>query len=167
MLLDTSPVYVDDETANIAKKYELKPGCILFTMTGTKGKRDYFYTLLLKESDFCKKLYLNQRVGCFIAKMDICPNYYNYLLKDNRILDQVFLYETGTANQGNLGIESISRTMLHLPPLDEQQSIASYLDTKCAEIDALIAIKQVKIEELKEYKKSVIYEYVTGKKEVV
>ncbi len=167
LLLDTSPVYVDDETANIAKKYELKPGCILFTMTGTKGKRDYFYTLLLKESDFCKKLYLNQRVGCFIAKMDICPNYYNYLLKDNRILDQVFLYETGTANQGNLGIESISRTMLHLPPLGEQQSIASYLDTKCTEIDALVAIKQAKIEELKDYKKSVIYEYVTGKKEVV
>ena len=52
-------------------------------------------------------------------------------------------------------------------PLTEQQSIASYLDTKCAEIDALIAIKQAKIEELKEYKKSVIYEYVTGKKEVV
>lgn len=54
-----------------------------------------------------------------------------------------------------------------IPPLSEQQSIASYLDTKCAEIDALIAIKQSKIEELKEYKKSVIYEYVTGKKEVV
>ena len=53
------------------------------------------------------------------------------------------------------------------PSLEEQQSIASYLDTKCAEIDALIAIKQSKIEELKEYKKSVIYEYVTGKKEVI
>ena len=53
------------------------------------------------------------------------------------------------------------------PPLSEQQSIASYLDTKCAEIDALIAIKQAKIDELKDYKKSVIYEYVTGKKEVV
>ena len=54
-----------------------------------------------------------------------------------------------------------------LPIDDEQQSVASYLDTKCAEIDALIAIKQAKIDELKDYKKSVIYEYVTGKKEVV
>ena len=54
-----------------------------------------------------------------------------------------------------------------LPPLPEQQQIASFLDEKCAEIDSLIAIKQQKIEELKEYKKSVIYEYVTGKKEVV
>ena len=167
LLLDASPVYVDDNTAELARNYELTPGCILFTMTGTKGKRDYFFTLLLKDGYSNKKLYLNQRVGCLIAKMDICPNYYNYLLKDKRILDQVFMYETGTANQGNLGIESISRTILHFPPLDEQQSIASYLDTKCSEIDALIAIKQAKIEELKDYKKSVIYEYVTGKKEVV
>ena len=50
-----------------------------------------------------------------------------------------------------------------LPPLSEQQSIATYLDTKCSEIDSLIAIKQQKIETLKDYKKSVIYEAVTGK----
>lgn len=48
----------------------------------------------------------------------------------------------------------------------EQRAIADYLDRKCAEIDELIAIKQQKIEALKEYKKSVIFEYVTGKKEV-
>ena len=63
--------------------------------------------------------------------------------------------------------DKLSSMPIPLPPLSEQQSIASYLDTKCAEIDALIALKQAKIEELKEYKKSVIYEYVTGKKEVV
>ena len=53
-----------------------------------------------------------------------------------------------------------------VPPLSEQQQIADFLDSKCAEIDELIAIKQQKIEALKEYKKSVIFEYVTGKKEV-
>ena len=51
-------------------------------------------------------------------------------------------------------------------PLAEQQAIADYLDKKCGEIDELITIKQQKIESLKEYKKSVIYEYVTGKREV-
>lgn len=54
-----------------------------------------------------------------------------------------------------------------VPPLEEQRQIADYLDKKCAEIDKLIAIKQQKIETLTEYKKSLIYEYVTGKKEVV
>ena len=69
--------------------------------------------------------------------------------------------------QPALSLSGLNNFKLPVPPLSEQQSIASYLDTKCAEIDALIAIKQAKIEELKEYKKSVIYEYVTGKKEVV
>ena len=54
-----------------------------------------------------------------------------------------------------------------VPPLIEQQQIAEYLDDKCAKIDKLIALKQEKIEKLNEYKKSLIYEYVTGKKEVV
>ena len=50
--------------------------------------------------------------------------------------------------------------------LSEQQNIANYLDKKCKEIDELISVKKDKIEKLKAYKKSVIYEYVTGKKQV-
>lgn len=52
------------------------------------------------------------------------------------------------------------------PPLPEQHSIATYLDEKTSQIDSLISLKQEKIEELKDYKKSIIYEYVTGKKRV-
>ena len=50
--------------------------------------------------------------------------------------------------------------------LDEQNQIVKFLDDKCAKIDRLIAIKQEKINKLNDYKKSLIYEYVTGKKEV-
>ena len=53
-----------------------------------------------------------------------------------------------------------------LPPYAEQCEIADYLDKKCAEIDTLIAKKTALLEEMESYKKSVIYEYVTGKKEV-
>ena len=52
------------------------------------------------------------------------------------------------------------------PPLDEQQQIADYLDSKCSEIDAIIADKKRQRGILADYKKSLIYEYVTGKKEV-
>lgn len=55
---------------------------------------------------------------------------------------------------------------LPIPPLSEQQSIADYLDQKCSEIDELISIKQQKIEKLKDYKKSLIFECVTGKRNV-
>lgn len=61
---------------------------------------------------------------------------------------------------------NMDNSKIVIPSLSEQQAIASYLDEKCSEIDSLIALKQQKIEELKEYKKSVIYEYVTGKKEI-
>lgn len=55
---------------------------------------------------------------------------------------------------------------LPIPSLSEQQSIADYLDQKCSEIDELISIKQQKIEKLKDYKKSLIFECVTGKRKV-
>ena len=63
----------------------------------------------------------------------------------------------------NIGADRYSILEIPIPPLSEQQAIASYLDNKCEEIDDLIAMKQKKIETLKEYKKSVIYEAVTGK----
>ena len=63
--------------------------------------------------------------------------------------------------------EQLNAFVLPLPSLDEQKVIAEYLDTKCTEIDNLISIKLSKIDSLKEYKKSIIYEYVTRKKEVI
>lgn len=58
------------------------------------------------------------------------------------------------------------KRLIPLPNLDEQQEIASYLDDKCTEIDTLIAKKEQFLLELENYKKTLIYEYVTGKKEV-
>lgn len=66
----------------------------------------------------------------------------------------------------HISADNIGNVKIALPPLDEQQRIAIYLDDKCAKIDRLIAIKQEKINKLNDYKKSLIYEYVTGKREV-
>lgn len=65
-----------------------------------------------------------------------------------------------------LNIELLSSCPVPAPSLQEQQQIADYLDDICGKINQLIAIKQKKINKLNEYKKSFIYEYVTGKKEV-
>lgn len=54
-----------------------------------------------------------------------------------------------------------------LPPKNEQDEIADFIDTKCAEVDAVITDKKAQLETLAEYKKSLIYEYVTGRKEVL
>lgn len=66
----------------------------------------------------------------------------------------------------HISASEIGNIFIALPSITEQQQIADYLDKKCTDIDNLIYIKQQKIDKLQEYKKSLIYEYVTGKKEV-
>ena len=68
--------------------------------------------------------------------------------------------------QWDLNIDDFLRIKMVLPPIVEQQAIAKHLEKNCTEIDNLISIKLSKIDSLNEYKKSIIYEYVTGKKEV-
>jgi type I restriction enzyme S subunit len=66
-----------------------------------------------------------------------------------------------------LNTSVIKNAYFVLPPLEEQQKIVAFLNKNCSKIQRLIDIKQAKIEKLNQYKKSLIYEYVTGKKEVV
>lgn len=66
----------------------------------------------------------------------------------------------------DLRYSNFVKVPLCIPPLEEQCRIADHLDKKCSQIDQLIAIKQAKIEKLEQYKRSLIYECVTGKKEV-
>ena len=73
---------------------------------------------------------------------------------------------TGTGGLKRINPHYLCDSVMVLPNRSEQQEIAEYLDAKCVEIDNLISIKLSKIDNLKEYKKSIIYEYVTGKKEV-
>ena len=92
------------------------------------------------------------------------PKYFTYLLKSYDY--QKALHAMGRGLRSVLSYEAFRKEKVLLPKLVEQQQIVDYLDEKCAKIDRLIAIKQEKIEKLQEYKKSLIYEYVTGKKEV-
>lgn len=88
-----------------------------------------------------------------------------YYFKSNAFLEEVSQYVKSNT-QGNIGKESLIRAKIVVPKLKEQTQIISYLDSKCSEIDAIIADKKRQRCILAEYKKSLIYEYVTGKKEV-
>ncbi len=65
----------------------------------------------------------------------------------------------------HMSAQEIAQAQVVIPPIEEQVAIAGYLDEKCAQIDAAIAAKRGIIDELKAYKKSLVYEYVTGKRE--
>lgn len=101
-----------------------------------------------------------------IRPTHISSDFLNYYLHSQMVKFQTEEYMNGSC-AANLSAENVSRYIVMVPPLAEQRAIADYLDKKCGEIDELIAIKQQKIDALKEYKKSVIFEYVTGKKEII
>ena len=115
---------------------------------------------------------LGNDYDCFVVAVDNVilrtqenKNYICYVTQCRQYQASVFDLARGTA------MKRISRTNLGniyipLPPKDEQKDIVKYLDDKCGKIDLLISVKNKKIEKLQEYKKSLIYEYVTGKKEV-
>lgn len=95
----------------------------------------------------------------------VIPKFIYYSFQSEYLLRQMELSWTfGT--QQTLGVKTIEQLKFSLPTKDEQQEIAEYLDKKCTEIDSLITKKEQFLTELESYKKSMIYEYVTGKKEV-
>ena len=75
-------------------------------------------------------------------------------------------YAVGTRKDPNISQDIVARMKILIPPLDEQKEITDHLDAKCAEINKLIAKKEQLVKELESYKKSLIYEVVTGKREV-
>lgn len=92
--------------------------------------------------------------------------YWNYLYYTLSAMKQQLTRNAIISTQLNLNIEIIKEEYIPIAPLQEQKLIADYLDKKCSAIDKSIEQKQAIIEKLKEYKKSLIYEVVTGKREV-
>lgn len=93
--------------------------------------------------------------------------YLEYLFKTPQCICEFRKRSTGiAAGLTRLYTDGLFAIECPYPSFNEQQAIVSYLDQKCTQIDKLISIKQKKIEKLQQYKKSLIYEYVTGKKEI-
>lgn len=99
------------------------------------------------------------------CKENILPQYVFYSMESSYFKNEIRNGWTfGT--QETLGVKTLEQLKVFVPPLEEQKEIAEYLDEKCSEIDKLIAKKEELLADLESYKKSLIYEYVTGKEEV-
>ncbi len=110
-----------------------------------------------------RELVSNQRFIGIIPDQNTCENFLYYLMLSNS--ERMNYLATG-ALQANLSRSSFEHLKVQFPSYQEQKEIADYLDAKCAEIDGLIAKKEQLVKELESYKKSLIYEVVTGKREV-
>ena len=105
-------------------------------------------------------------VYCSTGKSNL--KYLEYIFKTPQCIGEFRKKSTGiAAGLMRLYTEGLFSIYLPYPALSEQEEIAEYLNEKCAGIDALVAKKQQYLTEIENYKKSLVYEYVTGKKEVV
>ncbi len=112
------------------------------------------------------KYCLGQRVMQFRCNTRLLyPKYAMYALNSETVYMQGALDTIGSTAP-HVNISTICNYLLPVPALTEQKEITNYLDAKCAEIDRLIAKKEQLVKELESYKKSLIYEVVTGKREV-
>ena len=100
------------------------------------------------------------------AKKPIFHRYYKWLFKSSMYITALQRTCNFIRDGQDLRYSNFTQVPLPLPPIAEQKKIADYLDGKCRDIDDIIALKREQLAVLADYKKSVIYEYVTGKKEV-
>ena len=149
---------------DIPEEYLLRSGDIVFVRSN--GSKDLVGRSIMVEdinfdltySGFCIR-FRNQRT-------DLVENkYLLYFFRSEYFKELLKLGSVG-ANINNLSQDILNAVRVPIPTKTRQQEIIDYLDVKCGEIDALIAKKEAFVEEMEAYKKSLIFEYVTGKREV-
>ena len=162
--VDLSVLTTIEVTQDEDLKYRLRAGDVLMT---EGGDRDKLGRGCVWHGEIEPCLHQNHIFAVQTSKDTLLPEFLEYLT----VSDVGRSYFDVTAiKTTNLACTSSSKVLaftIPLPSVEEQAEIVEALNTKCAGIDALLAKKQQYITEIENYKKSLIYEYVTGKKEVV
>lgn len=141
-------------TYNIVEKDD-----IIIRPTDLQNDKRSLRTGLVKEKGIITSAYIDLK-----PKTNVNSRYFHYLLHSYDV-KKVF-YNMGNGVRQGLNFGEFSKLSVFNPPIKEQEEIAEYLDSKCAKIDSIIENKKTQLETIENYKKSLIYEYVTGKKEV-
>ena len=136
-------------------------------------KNDFIFKMIDLQNISTSRVGLSQYTGLvspayirFTPRKKDSFNKFVYYYLMSMYYNCVFNNLGGNGVRSALNASDMGRLMIPYPKIETQHQIATYLDQKCTQIDNLIAIKQQKIEKLQQYKKSLIYEYVTGKKEI-
>lgn len=135
--LDKNRVYIPEGLAESTQDYRINAGDILLTMTGTNGKEDYLYSLVVLDTHLLdQQLYLNQRL-CRLRPILMSVDFLNIALKEPQLKNPIFNQSTGSANQANIGMGVISHWVLPVPPLAEQYRIVTKVDELMSICDQL------------------------------
>ena len=138
----------------------IEPGDIVLRLTDLQNDKRSLRTGLVTEHGIITSAYVTLK-----AAKEVVPEYFHYLLHAYDVMK--VLYNMGNGVRQGLNYSELSKLHIVAPPIDEQKNIAAYLDAKCKEIESIIESKKQQLTVIDSYKKSLIYEYVTGKKEIV
>ena len=151
--------HVSEERYKMDSNIQLKIGDLLVTKDGTIGK-------LAKVTELPEKACLNSHLLIIRPLNERFTNEYLYYVISSDVFVRYYNYSSTGSTMESLSQEKLGNFIFPVYDLLSQQQIVDYLDSKCSEIDAIIADKKRQLDILAEYKKSLIYEYVTGKKEI-
>lgn len=151
------PFYVRSPHVERSNRYSAEGEGILMAGDGAGAGRVFHHAY--------GKYAVHQRVYRLYDFFELNSNYLFYYISS--LFEKIMDMGSAQSTVPSVRLPMLTNFLVCIPKNAEQQAIADYLDKKTAEIDQLITIKQRKIEELKEYKKSLIYEYVTGKKQPI
>lgn len=148
-------------TKEQSKGFILEDGTVLFARSGGTVGKTFLYN-----SQMGVAAYAGYLISAIANSCVLLPEWLFYFSLSSSYLTWVELIFSQSTIQ-NINADKYSNMPLTLPPIEEQKSICSFLKKACSEIDKAISEKQSQLDLLAEYKKSLIYEYVTGKKEVI
>lgn len=150
--------YVPDEVCQRLTQHQLQLGDIVF---GRKGAVDKHAIITESQIGWV------QGSDCIRVRIDgdINSRYLNYLFDTVYFAEYVLLYAVGTT-MASINSDILTNSKILVPPITEQRCIADFLDSNCKTLFEIIENKQSQLATLQQHKKSLIYEYVTGKKRV-
>lgn len=151
--------HISQKRYNEAWQIQLKIGDLLVTKDGTIGKLAYIHSLPDNAS-------LNSHLLLIRPLKNKYINKFLYWVLSSQLFKTYYELASTGAIMDSLSQEKIGNFSFAIPEIKEQEQIADYLDKECKKIDKTINDKKEQLEIIKEYKKSLIYEYVTGKKRV-
>ncbi len=152
-----------ESTPEEQENYSVMAGDILFTRTSETIEEVGFTSVCLKTIGKATFAGFVIRVRPFTE--ELLPDYSKYYFSSDAHR-RFFVKEMNLVTRASLSQDLLKRLPVLIPPKEEQKEISDYLDKKCTAIDTAIEQKHKLIEKLTEYKKSLIYECVTGKKEI-
>ena len=150
------PAFIDNIEGY--ERYLLQKGDVIITLTGTRKKRDYGFSVIVAQDN----LLLNQRVAAIRFSKDYLPKFFMYYSWTRFFQDDFFAGETGNVGQGNVGMKAITETLIPYCSTEEQSNVIAAIESRLSICDKLEAIVDESLDKAKALRQSILKKAFAG-----